>query len=163
MGASRYYLKKKNYRTEMNKKGFSLIEVVLASGVFAVTIVAVLGLYAPLSQSVNEMSDMDDASRLMNAVNSELSILDYTTIAAYNGKTLYSTRGGDRIGEKGLLPGQVPQEEAYFKIRLDQINAASSESYAQFAVEIYWPEYLPDGTPVTEGQEKLIFQTVINR
>jgi type II secretory pathway pseudopilin PulG len=147
----------------MNRRAFSLVEVVLAAGVFAVTIVAVLGLYAPLSQSVSEMSDTDDASRLMNAVNSELSRLDYATIAAYNGKTLYSTRGGDRIGEKGLLPGQVPQEEAYFKIRLDRMNNASSESYAQFAVEIVWPEYLPDGTQVTEGQETLIFQTVINR
>ncbi len=147
----------------INKKAFSLIEVVLAAGVFAVTIVAVLGLYAPLSQSVSEMSDTDDASRLMNAVNSELSRLDFDDVEDYDGETLYATRGGDVIGKIGLLPGQVLREEAYFRIELDRLNNAPTEPYAQFAVEIYWPEYLPDGTQVTEGQEILIFQTVINR
>ncbi|MBW8781618.1 MAG: prepilin-type N-terminal cleavage/methylation domain-containing protein [Verrucomicrobia bacterium] len=54
------------------RRAFSLIEVVIAVGIFAVSIVAVIGLMAPSNKSVSEVRDADDTTRVVNAVQAEL-------------------------------------------------------------------------------------------
>lgn len=61
--------------------GFSLIEVVLATGVFAVAILAVVGLLAPGQRQVAQIQDAAIASRLADAVRSELKNYDFDVIA----------------------------------------------------------------------------------
>lgn len=55
-----------------SRRAFSLIEVVIAVGIFAVSIVAVIGLLAPAHKSVSEVKDADDTTRVVNAVQAEL-------------------------------------------------------------------------------------------
>lgn len=52
--------------------GFSLIEVILALGVFLVTILAFIGLLGPTLQSVNEVENTDEIASVVNTLNAFL-------------------------------------------------------------------------------------------
>jgi len=52
--------------------GFSLIEVVLAIGIFLVTVLALVGLLGPTLQSVDEVEKTDEISSVVNTVNAFL-------------------------------------------------------------------------------------------
>ncbi|MEM7792227.1 MAG: hypothetical protein AAF546_12555 [Verrucomicrobiota bacterium] len=52
--------------------GFSLIEVVLALGVFLVTILAFVGLLGPTLKSVNEVENTDEITSVVNTLNAFL-------------------------------------------------------------------------------------------
>lgn len=54
------------------RKGFSLIEVVLAIGIFLVTVLALVGLLGPTLQSVDEVEKVDETSSVVNTVNAFL-------------------------------------------------------------------------------------------
>lgn len=54
------------------KKGFSLIEVVLAIGIFLVTVLALVGLLGPTLQSVDEVEKTDEVSSIVNTINAFL-------------------------------------------------------------------------------------------
>ena len=54
------------------RKGFSLIEVVLAIGIFLVTVLALVGLLGPTLQSVDEVEKIDETSSVVNTVNAFL-------------------------------------------------------------------------------------------
>jgi type II secretory pathway pseudopilin PulG len=49
--------------------GFSLIEVVLAIGIFLVTVLALVGLLGPTLQSVDEVEKTDEVSSIVNTLN----------------------------------------------------------------------------------------------
>jgi type II secretory pathway pseudopilin PulG len=55
-----------------SKRGFSLIEVVLAIGIFLVTVLALVGLLGPTLQSVDEVEKTDEVSSIVNTVNAFL-------------------------------------------------------------------------------------------
>ena len=55
-----------------SKFGFSLIEVVLAIGIFLVTVLALVGLLGPTLQSVDEVEKTDEVASVVNTVNSFL-------------------------------------------------------------------------------------------
>ena len=50
-------------------KGFSLIEVVLAIGIFLVTVLALVGLLGPTLQSVDEVEKADETASVVSTVN----------------------------------------------------------------------------------------------
>ena len=52
--------------------GFSLVEVVLAIGIFLVTILALVGLLGPTLQSVDEVEKTDEIASVVNTVNAFL-------------------------------------------------------------------------------------------
>lgn len=52
--------------------GFSLIEVVLAIGIFLVTVLALVGLLGPTLQSVDEVEQTDEIASVVNTVNAFL-------------------------------------------------------------------------------------------
>ncbi|WPJ97646.1 prepilin-type N-terminal cleavage/methylation domain-containing protein [Coraliomargarita algicola] len=52
--------------------GFSLIEVVLAIGIFLVTVLALVGLLGPTLQSVDEVEKTDEVASVVNTVNAFL-------------------------------------------------------------------------------------------
>ncbi|CAA6677190.1 MULTISPECIES: prepilin-type N-terminal cleavage/methylation domain-containing protein [unclassified Lentimonas] len=52
--------------------GFSLIEVVLAIGIFLVTVLALVGLLAPTLKSVDEVEKTDEVSSIVNTINAFL-------------------------------------------------------------------------------------------
>lgn len=53
-------------------KGFSLIEVVLAIGIFLVTVLALVGLLGPTLQSVDEVEKTDEIASVVNTINAFL-------------------------------------------------------------------------------------------
>ena len=55
-----------------SKYGFSLIEVVLAIGIFLVTVLALVGLLGPTLQSVDEVEKTDEIASVVNTVNAFL-------------------------------------------------------------------------------------------
>jgi len=52
--------------------GFSLIEVVLAIGIFLITVLALVGLLGPTLQSVDEVEKTDEVSSIVNTLNAFL-------------------------------------------------------------------------------------------
>ena len=54
------------------RRGFSLIEVVLAIGIFLVTVLALVGLLGPTLQSVDEVEKVDEVSSVVNTINTFL-------------------------------------------------------------------------------------------
>lgn len=56
---------------------FNLVEVVVALGIFAVAILAVVGLMAPVSKMMSETLDNNTASRLTSAIDLKLASLGY--------------------------------------------------------------------------------------
>lgn len=55
-----------------HRHGFSLIEVVLAIGIFLVTVLALVGLLGPTLKSVDEVEKTDEISSVVNTVNAFL-------------------------------------------------------------------------------------------
>ena len=55
-----------------SQKGFSLIEVVMAIGIFLVTVLALVGLLGPTLQSVDEVEKTDEVSSIVNTINAFL-------------------------------------------------------------------------------------------
>jgi len=59
-------------RISERRSGFSLIEVVLAIGIFLITVLALVGLLGPTLQSVDEVEKTDEISSVVNTVNAFL-------------------------------------------------------------------------------------------
>ena len=56
----------------VRRDGFSLIEVVLAIGIFLVTVLALVGLLGPTLQSVDEVEKTDEIASVVNTINAFL-------------------------------------------------------------------------------------------
>jgi len=65
-------MKKHIISNQTSQVGFSLIEVVLAIGIFLVTVLALVGLLGPTLQSVDEVEKTDEVSSVVNTVNAFL-------------------------------------------------------------------------------------------
>lgn len=88
---------------------FSLVEVVVALGVFAVAIVSVIGLLAPTARAVSTVIETDVAQRLAGNVNLELQRYGFLQVAnglpnATSRIYLVANRKGDRV----LVTGEDP-------------------------------------------------------
>ena len=59
-------------QSQSSRPGFTLIEVVLALGVFFISILALIGLLAPMLQSVDEVEKIDEIASVVNSVNAFL-------------------------------------------------------------------------------------------
>ena len=63
------------------RRGFSLIEVVLAIGIFLVTVLALVGLLGPTLQSVDEVEKTDEISSVVNTINTFLQNSPYIAVS----------------------------------------------------------------------------------
>jgi type II secretory pathway pseudopilin PulG len=61
---------------------FSLIEVVAAVAIFSISMVALLGLYTPIAQSVTHSNEAEAAARLTDALLSRLQLLPFDDVTA---------------------------------------------------------------------------------
>lgn len=80
----------------IHQRGFSLIEVVLAIGIFLVTVLALVGLLGPTLQSVDEVEKTDEVSSIVNTVNSFLQnspSIAPTGVSKFN--TIFDAVAGD--------------------------------------------------------------------
>jgi prepilin-type N-terminal cleavage/methylation domain-containing protein len=105
-------------------RGFSLIEVVLAVGIFAIAITMVIAMLASSARTQSEIVDRGTASRLAEAINIKLNLLGYDAVqgntskglpgllfpanqnpdspgidtTSNNSKVLYINKAGDKVG-----------------------------------------------------------------
>lgn len=145
-------------------RGFSLIEVVIATAVFAVAIVAVVGLMGPMTKRAEDVIDSEVAARLSASIQSELERIGFATgvsltsgvslelVASADGtlvRVLSGAAPANRPPNDSELPG-IPNRDRYFRIFLSRqtgvlaYNPATSGSLALRA-DVEWPYWIPEG------------------
>lgn len=153
-------------------RGFSLIEVVVAVGIFAFAIVGVLGLLTPTGKAITEVADNDAASRAIGAIQAGLQQTGFTNIKKYldaqDGKFgyLYSSKSGDKVGvpyDKGTtgLPSPFSNaDQQFFEVALTRDKTLSpggaaddTAGFLAFTVTLRWPAFLPNGVAVPDEQK----------
>jgi prepilin-type N-terminal cleavage/methylation domain-containing protein len=138
------------------RSGFSLVEVVVAVGIFAVAIVGVIGLFGPTTKNVAAVADADASTRAVGAIQLYLKEQGFanTQTLIKNGTLYYASRGGDKVGpydEKTF-----PHSENFFGFTLMRNTGLSpsetsdaTAGYLAFTVSVKWPYYLPNATKDT--------------
>ncbi len=143
---------------------FSLVEVVVAVGIFAIGIVGVLGLLSPSIKSVSEVGDTAVANRLADNIQVELERLGFTavTTALPNSGaliTLVANRDGSRVLLSTVAdndvaatdrPPGILHRDRYYGITVQQLSslpyvAANSPGFIALSVRVVWPYQIPVG------------------
>lgn len=151
--------------------GFSLVEVVIAVGIFAIAVVGILGLLPSLARQAAESSDTIAAQRLPEPVRIEFERLaasaGFDSLAAavpvmgaplQDGFELVGARDGLRVlvANPGFTTGTsvLPQSERYFYIeawRFDQapLSYDPGASVLALHIRVSWPYFNPGSTRAT--------------
>lgn len=67
------------FRQTRKRAGFSLIEVIAAVVIFGIGMLAVAGLYAPVTRAVGGVADAEAAARVADAVRARLRAVPFET------------------------------------------------------------------------------------
>lgn len=162
----------------LRKAAFSLIEVVIATAVFATAIVAIIGLMAPLSQRVEDVIDSEIAARLADNIQVELNRIGFaavgSVIVAPAPVYLYALPDGSRVlrgpapdvepsattfevnfNLQTGVPAGIAKRDRYFLVTLEdaRINGVAFNNTTSGSVAlrttIEWPYRIPTG-PATD-------------
>ncbi len=158
------------------KCAFSLVEVVVAVGVFAIAVVAVIGMLVPINQSIANVQDGDDAARVAQVIQSELQKASFANVQGFinNATVLYANKSGrivapdadprwDVDGVGGVTLDE--QAEKFFQITLDLNSvlspngndvAAYTGGYLAFTIVMRWPGYTGDGKQFSQADQQSI-------
>lgn len=148
------------------RRSFSLLEVVVAIGVFALGIIVVIGLFAPLTRSIGANADAEAAVGIADALKVEfaqrvrraasfapiLALLEDTnapdgTSAGSNPDTqrLFASRDGLKIGEYSSDIWTGAESARFFEIELVRVDLFPIGSEAATAItltytaKVRWP------------------------
>lgn len=153
-----------NSQRNYTSRAFSLIEVVVAVGIFAIAIVSVIGLLGPINKSVADVRDFDDASRVVNAIQGKLQSAGFDNVREFinAGTVIYASKDGSKVA-----PGTDTSvwtngnADKFFAITLTRNWDASAGTglsnpandntagYLAFTISLRWPAYTFDGTAYT--------------
>jgi len=171
----------------MTRRAFSLLEVVIAVGVFASAIVVILALLPALAKEAAASADALAAQRLPDALRVELQRVagagGFETLAANvpvlhaplgNGLAFVASRDAARLhSEAYLAPAPadaIPEREKYFLVEVWRFPAAplaydASGTVLPVLVRVSWPHRVAaNGSPVDwASRSSLTFSTAINR
>jgi len=150
----------------------------MATAIFATSIVVIIGLTAPLSRKVDELIDSDIAARLAQNIEGELKRVGYAAImesplrprldpAATTPLYLYASPDARRVVidvdagnplETGTPPG-LAERDRYFRVRVLATTTTTPDPLAgwlSLRADVTWPHLLPEGpasdTAVAEGE-----------
>ena len=163
--------------TPDDSKAFSLIEVVVALGILAVTLVAVLGLLASSTRPAGEIADVHVAARLGENIQDELERLKdglgldgLAAIVPAGGSAaplqLVATRDGRRVlRADGAVPAAghalnepvqpgIANRDRYYLAEVTQqldLPYAPAAGFLAVSVRVTWPYRLPMGPPTPEA------------
>ena len=169
-----------------NRTGFSLVEVILAVGIFAGAVTVMLAMLPALTRQAAGSSATLTALRLPDAIRGELQRLAATggfdALAAQTVPLsaplpatllLVASRDATRIQSVLYLPpatDQIPEEEQYFLLevwRFTQPDLAFKASGAALGlrVRVSWPYRNPGAASVTPAaaREQVSFNVSFNR
>jgi type II secretory pathway pseudopilin PulG len=165
-----------------NRTAFSLVEVVVAVGIFALAIVGVIGLLSPTNKAISDVSDSDMASRAVGAIQAGLQQLAQTPPNGFTDITskfsasatsptysFYVSKNGDKIGTSATTQSDFPNSERFFEFALirngdspavgNGLSPAANDATAgflAFTISLRWPAYLPNGTQFTANEQKSV-------
>jgi type II secretory pathway pseudopilin PulG len=165
----------KNKPSKINKIrafGFSLIEVVVAVGVFGIAVVALLGVLSATGRTVSDLADGDAAIKLAANVEAEmrryaLTRTDFDDFASNipaagvgAGLVLVANQKGDRVvietaadnnisAGNATLPVGMKGRDRYFRLVVRSLPApldyTNGDGYIALSVSVEWPFQLPLG------------------
>ena len=163
-------------------RGFSLVEVIIAVGIFATAVAVMLALLASLTRQAAASADSLAALRLPDAIRAELHRLSQMGgFAALAGQakpmaaplpvtlTLVASHDATRIQSLSYLPpppaDQVPQSDRFFLIEAWTFNQAPlaydpSGVVLVLHVRVSWPYFTPG--PVGD-RDQVSFTLSLNR
>lgn len=161
------------------KNAFSLVEVVVAVGIFALAIVGVIGLLSPTNKAVADVADSDAAARAISAIQSGLQqsgfsavqanlVASNVTLASTDYK-FYCTKNGDKVGLISTLTTTADKGTAFFEFALIRngdspttgagLSPAANDTTAgflAFTISLRWPAYLANGNQFTAHEQKSV-------
>ena len=160
--------------------GFSLIEVVVAVGIFAVGIVGVIGLFAPTTKNVAGVADADSSTRVVTAIQSYLKEVASTSTGFSTtlpdkfgaGYVFYATKGGDKIIYKNDTGASttIPDKDRFFEFSLTRntdlspVSGDTTAGFLAFTISLRWPAYDGLGVALADNQKStLIVPAAITR
>ena len=170
-----------------SSSGFSLVEVIIAVGIFAAAVTVILALLPALTRQAAGSADTLTALRLPDALHTELQrVATAGGFDALAGQTkplaaplpdtltLVASRDATRVQACNYLPppaaDQIGEDERYFLIeawRFTQAPLAFDPSGAVLAlhIRVSWPYRLPGSSTATPlaGREQITCNLVINR
>ena len=162
-------------------RAFSLVEVIIAVGLFAASVTTVISLLPALTRQGAVTIDTLAAQRLPDALKVELSRLAASGFDALAGQVpvmtqplgaglaFVATRDGARLHSRDYLPptsGRIPETEQYFLVECGRFPDEPLRYEAQkhslgFAVRVSWPYRVPGSTgPTTESSRTQVAFTV---
>lgn len=170
---------------------FSLIEVIIAVGLFAGTVAIILGLMGPLSRQAADSNDIMGAQRLPDSIKVELGRLAHNSLDSLAGQipvmstplesgfTLVAARDATRVQSLGYLPptsGQIPLAEHYYLVECwrfppkpgdpaDELSYTSQKGFLALYVRVSWPYHVPGATTAVSpgNRAQTIFTVSLNR
>lgn len=182
-----------NKQSSSGRRGFSLIEVILAVGIFAFSIVAVLALLGTTSRATSDVLETTTASRIADGVRSELDGVDLATLDSMTDPTarppltLVATKDGhhvriaegpgvsnpaaDNDPENGDPPG-ITDRDRFYRIEVrqleDTVEYDSGSAAIAVSVRVIWPHHVRVGAndfavQSEERQSMAVFNTAILR
>jgi prepilin-type N-terminal cleavage/methylation domain-containing protein len=163
-------------------RGFSLIEVILAVGIFAFAVPTLLALLAQLGRLGATSTEAMVAQSLPDAVRVELFRLaqaDFDdlageipvmTTAPQPGFALVATREGVRLHARDYLPPSRPIAVAdqYFLVECWRFSAEPlrfepHKAFLAVAVRVSWPYRVPGAAAAADAPHSVDFTVVLNR
>lgn len=136
---------------------FSLIEVVLAVGLLAFTIVAVVGLLGATGRSVSDVEDSTTAAQIADAVQEEFQRMGFQDLVDLPVPiSLYGSATGDRVVLSGATyandpdAGGIAPRDRYYDIRVTRAGGRLTynpnfSGFVALRVEVRWPHNIPTG------------------
>ena len=149
----------------MNKrnKGFSLAEVVVAVGIFAFSIVGIVGFMGAMGKQASDVVETDDAARFVEVIQSELQRMvdrsgSYSGVTSLFGRDIFATRGSAILSTQETLGNG----ERFFQITLERNEMLSpggedgNSGFLAMMMKLKWPAYLPNGKEVPDQDRNVM-------
>jgi type II secretory pathway pseudopilin PulG len=166
-------------RASFPVRSFSLVEVVIALAVFALSISVILALLLPLSRLGAQSADRLVAQRLADALQAELARLaaaeTFDALALEvpllmtpgSGLAFVATRDGSQLHSRHYLPpasARIAAAEQYFLLECWRFPEAplrfeAGQSVLALAVRVSWPA----GESVAPADQETLFTVTISR
>ncbi|MDQ5977968.1 MAG: hypothetical protein QG602_940 [Verrucomicrobiota bacterium] len=166
-------------------RAFSLAEVIIAAGLFAVSVTVVLALLPALARQGGEATDSQSACGLPDALRAELTRIGATGFDALaaqvpvlsgatgDGMKFAANRGATRLHSLDYQPpasGPLPVGEQYFLVECwrfpdEPLQFAAGKGFLAVMVRVSWPYRLPGTSapaPVASRHE-MLFTVALNR